>query len=174
LKASLYLRTLGRESRGSRARLAFFVACLSVGVSAVVAVAGLSSSLDDGIRVEARQLLAADLAIVGNRPLPAGFDPTAGAAGVEQTRVDEAPTVVAAPPGPGGRPGPSQLVELKAVTGRYPFYGTLVLKPARPLAALLTPDNAVVASDLLARLHLHLGDDLRIGGRNFHIAGVVV
>ena len=39
MKASLYLRTLMRESRGARARLAFFVACLSVGVSAVVAVA---------------------------------------------------------------------------------------------------------------------------------------
>jgi putative ABC transport system permease protein len=174
LRASLYLRTLGRESRGTRARLAFFVACLSVGVAAVVAVAGLSSSLDDGIRVEARQLLAADLAIVGNRPLPAGFDPTAGTAGVEQTRIEEAPTVVAAPPRAAGRPGPSQLVELKAVTGAYPFYGTLVLKPARPLAELLAPDTTVVASDLLARLHLRLGDDLRIGGLDFRIAGVVL
>jgi putative ABC transport system permease protein len=174
LRGSLYLRTLGRESRGTRARLAFFVACLSVGVAAVVAVAGLSSSLDDGIRVEARQLLAADLAIVGNRPLPAGFDPTAGTAGVEKTRIEEAPTVVAAPSRAAGRPGPSQLVELKAVTGAYPFYGTLVLKPARPLAELLAPDTTVVASDLLARLHLRLGDDLRIGGLDFRIAGVVL
>jgi len=174
MKASLYLRFLARESRGTRARLAFFVACLSVGVAAVVAVAGLSSSLDDGIRVEARQLLAADLAIVGNRPLPAGFDPTAGTAGVERTSIAEAPTVVAAPPQVAGRPGPSQLVELKAVTGAYPFYGTLVLKPARPLAELLAPDTAVVASDLLARLHLRLGDNLRIGGLNFRIAGVVL
>jgi putative ABC transport system permease protein len=174
LRASLYLRTLARESRGTRTRLAFFVACLSVGVAAVVAVAGLSSSLDDGIRVEARQLLAADLAIVGNRPLPAGFDPTAGTAGVEETRIEEAPTVVAAPPGAAGGPGLSQLVELKAVTGAYPFYGTLVLRPARPLAELLAPDTAVVASDLLARLHLRLGDDLRIGGVDFRIAGVVI
>jgi len=139
-----------------------------------VAVAGLSSSLDDGIRVEARQLLAADLAIVGNRPLPAGFDPTVGTAGVELTRVEEAPTVVAAPPDRAGHPGPSQLVELKAVTGEYPFYGTLVLKPSRPLAELLAPDAAVVASDLLARLHLRLGDRLRIGGLDFRIAGVVL
>ena len=175
---SLYLRTLGRESRGARARLAFFVACLSVGVSAVVAVAGLSSSLDDGIRVEARQLLAADLAIVGNRALPAGFDPIAAAgedpAGIRQTHIEEAPTVVAAPPSAPGRPGASQLVELKAVTGDYPFYGTLVLRPARPLAALLAPDTAVVASDLLARLHLRLGDQLRIVGLAFRIAGVVL
>jgi putative ABC transport system permease protein len=163
-----------RESRGARARLLFFVACLSVGVSAVVAVAGLSSSLDDGIRLEARQLLAADLAIVGNRPLPAGFDPTGGTPGVQQTRIAEAPTVVAAPPDAAGHPGPSQLVELKAITGDYPFYGRLVLKPARPLGELLAPDAAVVASDLLARLHLRLGDSLHIGGLSFRIAGVVL
>ena len=140
-------------------------------------MAGLSSSLDDGIRVEARQLLAADLAIVGNRPLPAGFDPTAGTPGLRLTRVEEAPTVVAAPPDaadPAHRPGASQLVELKAVTGEFPFYGKLVLKPQRPLAELLAPDTAVVASDLLARLHLRLGDSLRIGGLSFRIAGVVL
>ena len=173
MRAALYLRTLGRESRGARARLAFFVACLSVGVSAVVAVAGLSSSLDDGIRVEARQLLAADLAIVGSRPLPASIDPTGGTAGVEITRIDETATVVAAPAA-AGVPGASQLVELKAVSGQYPFYGTLLLRPARPLAELLTADSAVVASDLLARLHLRAGDTLRIGGLPFRIAGVVL
>ena len=56
--------TLGvRESRGSAGRLAFFAVCLSVGVAAVVAVAGLSQALDSGIQAQARQLLAADLAI---------------------------------------------------------------------------------------------------------------
>ncbi|HYL05387.1 MAG TPA: FtsX-like permease family protein, partial [Thermoanaerobaculia bacterium] len=103
--------------------------------------------------------------------------PTAGTPGVQLTRIEEAPTVVAAPPDPADpahRPGTSQLVELKAVTGDFPFYGKLVLKPARPLAELLAPDTAVVASDLLARLHLRLGDSLRIGGSSFRIAGVVL
>jgi putative ABC transport system permease protein len=172
--AAQYLRALARESRGARTRLIFFIACLSVGVSAVVAVAGLSSSLDDGIRVEARQLLAADLAIAGNRALPPGFDPTGGASGIEQTRIEEMPTVVAAPPDAAGHPGASLLVELKAVTGRFPFYGTLTLRPDRPLADLLGPATTVVASDLLARLHLKVGDELRIGGQAFRIAGVVL
>jgi putative ABC transport system permease protein len=174
LKASLYLRSLGRESRGARARLVFFVACLSVGVAAVVAVAGLSSSLDDGIRVEARQLLAADLAIAGSQPLPAGFDATAGSPGVELTRIEQAPTVVAVPPDVTGHPGASQLVELKAVSGHFPFYGQLVLRPDRPLDQLLAPDTAVVGADLLARLHLRTGSSLRIGGQTFRIAGIVL
>jgi putative ABC transport system permease protein len=175
VKPALYLRTLARESRGARGRLAFFILCLAIGVAAVVAVAGISGSLDDGIRLEARQLLAADLAIRGSRPLPAGYDlGVSGLRGLAATTVKETVTVVAAPPDAQGRPGRSQLVELKAVAGEYPFYGRLVLRPDRPLAALLDDHSAVVAEELLARLHLRPGATLRLGGQDFRIAGVVV
>jgi putative ABC transport system permease protein len=175
LKPSFFFHALLRESRGARGRLAFFVACLSVGVAAVVAVAGLSSSLDEGIRTEARQLLAADLAIDGNRPLPADLDlEKAGLAGAERTDIRETVTVVAAPPETSGRPGPSQLVELKVVHGDYPFYGVLKLQPQRPLRELLRPDTAVVGSELLSHLGLRTGGTLRIGGQPFRIAGVVL
>jgi putative ABC transport system permease protein len=175
MKPSFFFNALRRESRGSRGRLAFFVACLSVGVSAVVAVAGLSSSLDEGIRSEARQLLAADLAIDGSRPLPPDLDfAKLGLAGAERTEIRETVTVVAAPAPSADRPGPSQLVELKVVHGDYPFYGVLKLQPQRPLRELLRPDTAVVAGELLAHLHLRAGDTLRIGGQPFRIAGVVL
>jgi len=172
--AAFFWRALFRESRGARGRLTFFVACLSVGVAAVVAVAGLSASLDEGIRGEARQLLAADLAIDGNRPLPPGLDlARIGLAGAVRTDVRETVTIVAAPGQP-AQPGPSQLAELKVIDGEYPFYGDLKLNPQRPLRELLRPDTAVAASDLLAHLHLRTGDTLRIGGQPFRIAGVVL
>jgi putative ABC transport system permease protein len=171
---AVYFRTMLRESRGSRGRLAFFVACLAVGVTAVVAVAGLSASLDDGIRAEARQLLAADLVIKANRPLPAGFDlRKAGLAGAELTQVREMVSVVAAPGVP-GQPGRSQVAELKVIDGRYPFYGTLRLAPNRPLAELLDAKSAVVAPEILTRLGLRPGGTLRIGGQDFRIAGQVL
>jgi putative ABC transport system permease protein len=169
-----FVRTLLRESRGSRGRLTFFIACLAVGVSAVVAVAGLSASLDQGIRREARQLLAADLAVRGNRPLPPEVDGAlAEFHGVERTNLRETVTV-ASVPGRNGQPGPSQLVELKVVDGVYPFYGKLVLRPGRPLHELLTPRTAVVASELLARFGRRVGDDVMIGGQPFRVAGIVV
>lgn len=175
MSLSFFFRTLIRESRGSRGRLAFFVACLAVGVAAVVSVAGLSASLNDGIRGEARQLLAADLAIESRRPIPKELNlAAAGLAGAERTDLQETVTVVAAPPGPGGEPGRSQLVELKVVNGEYPFYGKLEIDPRRPLSQLLAPDTAVVASELLSRLGLRIGDSMRIGGRPFRIAGVVL
>jgi putative ABC transport system permease protein len=174
LSLGFYFRTLARESRGSRGRLVFFVACLAVGVAAVVAVAGLSASLQDGIRREARQLLAADLAVRGNQPLPpATLAAIAALPGSRRTDVKETVTVAAAT-GKNGQPGASQLVELKVVNGVYPFYGVLDLRPRRPLHELLTAETTVVASDLLAHLGLKVGDALQIGGQPFRIAGIVL
>lgn len=174
MSPGFFLRTLLRESRGSRGRLTFFIACLAVGVSAVVAVAGLSASLDQGIRREARQLLAADLAIRGSQPIPPGVNSAlAKVSRIQRTNLRETVTV-ATVAGVNGQPGPSQLVELKVVDGVYPFYGKLVLKPARPLHELLTPRTTVVASELLARLGRKVGDDILIGGQPFRVAATVV
>ncbi|HWN42965.1 MAG TPA: FtsX-like permease family protein [Thermoanaerobaculia bacterium] len=162
-----FFNTLIRESRGARGRLAFFVACLSIGVAAVVAVAGMSASLDEGVRTEARQLLAADLAIEGRRPVPPGLDfAKAGLAGAQRTDLKEMVTVVLA--------RTSQVVELRVVNGEYPFYGELELQPQRPLSELLGPESVVVGSELLSNLRLRQGDTLRVGGAVFRIAGVVL
>ena len=174
MRAGLYLRSLVRETRGARGRLAFFAACLSVGVAAVVAVAGLADGLDGGIRAEARKLLAADLVIRGRQSVPPEVDALLAARpGVETARVKQLATLVAAPAA-GDEPGPSLLVQLKAVAGGYPFYGELRLEPARPLAELLDGDRAVVAApELLRRLGLDTGDTLLVGGEPFRIAGMV-
>src|SRR4051794_40877646 len=169
MSLGFYVRALARESRGSRGRLAFFIVCLAVGVAAVVAVAGLSASLDDGLRSEARQLLAADLRIEGSPPLPARLDlARGGLEGARRTDVQEMVTVVASPA------GTSQLVELKVIDGDYPFYGKLDLRPVVPLQQLLNAESAVVAPELLFRLHLKVGDRLTIGGQSFRIAGQVL
>ncbi len=174
MRARLYLRSLVRETRGARGRLAFFAACLSVGVAAVVAVAGLADGLDSGIRSEARKLLAADLVIRGRQPLPAEVESLLAARrGLDVARTKQLATLVAAPAS-GDRPGASLLVQLKAIDGGYPFYGELRLEPDQPLAALLDGDRAVVgAPELLRRLGLEIGDSLMVGGQPFRIAGRV-
>ncbi len=173
MRASAFAAYMAHEARGARGRLFFFVACLAVGVAAVVAVAGLGSALESAIRREARQLLAADLSVSGRRPIPeAVTELVAALPGVETARVKEMVTVLATPAADDG-PGASLLVELKAVDGGYPFYGDLELSPPVPLARLLTEEAVVVAPDLLARLAVGVGDELVIGGERFRIAGVV-
>ena len=48
------------------------------------------------------------------------------------------------------------------------------LAPAGPLKTVLTPDTVAVADDLLVRLNLKVGDQLKIGTKLFRIASVVV
>jgi putative ABC transport system permease protein len=168
-----FFRNVLRETRGARGRLVFFTACLAVGVAGVVAVAGLSASLDRGIRGEAKQLLAADLAVSSRKPLPPQLDAMLAALpGARRADVREMVTVVAATSSDGA-PGRSQLVELKAVAPGYPFYGKVALEPDRPLVELLGTDGAVVAPEMLARLGLQLGSPLKIGTKTFRITGTV-
>ncbi|MEM9595865.1 MAG: FtsX-like permease family protein [Acidobacteriota bacterium] len=171
-----FLAHARRESRGGGARLVFFIACLALGVGAVVSVSSFADALDRGVRGEARQLLAADLSMRGRQPI--GEDLRKAVAelpGSETADVLEMLTVVAVPsPDSGdGTTGASQLVELKVVDGGYPFYGDLELRPAGPLAPHLGPDTAVVGPELLRRLGVDIGDTLRIGGEDFQISAVV-
>src|SRR6202046_777944 len=67
------------------------------------------------------------------------------------------------------------LVSLQAVDPAiYPFYGDVELAPKVPLKSVLTSDSVAVADDLLVRLHLAVGDQIKIGNRLFRIAAVVV
>ncbi len=177
MRPETLLRLIGREARGARGRVTFFILCLAVGVGAVVAVAGFSASLRATLAREARQLLAADLRVRGPKPVPPAVDELLAAdpelPGLRSTRITELVTVTSAPPGSAGA-GRSQLVELKAVDGEFPFYGALKLAPERPLAELLADGGAVAAPELLARLGLRLGDPIAVGGKRFILRGTVL
>ena len=176
MTARSWLALAVRESRGSAGRLAFFAACLAVGVAAVVAVDGLARAIDAGIRAQARTLLAADIAVSSRRPIPAALLAAADALpGARRAEVCELPSVVSVPAagGDAAEPGASLLCELKAVAPGYPFYGALVTEPARPLAELLGDDRVLVGPELLARLGVRVGDALRIGDAVFTIAGAI-
>ncbi|MGB7159526.1 MAG: FtsX-like permease family protein, partial [Tepidisphaeraceae bacterium] len=173
-----YARLALRESRRSRGRIGLFMACIAVGVAAVVVVAGLSAGVIDGVRAEGQRLMAADVIVEGRRPLPPELDDVLNrfapakarerATAVERADVREFVSVVTA------AATASHLAELKVVQGGYPFYGTLRLDPPKGLSELLAPDAVVVASDLLERLGIAVGGELRIGGAPFRVAGTVV
>ena len=191
MSPAVFLRQLRRETRGSRGRVLFFAACLAIGVAAVTAVAGLSAAVERSVRGEARQLLAADLAISSRRPiaqLGAGLETILATRvaqlGAQRADLAEMVTVVLTREAAAGPR--SQLVELKAIRGAYPFYGVLTLDPplARKPGTLGTLEELLAerdgipgvaaAPDLLRRLGLELGDRLSIGGREFELRGAVI
>jgi putative ABC transport system permease protein len=161
-----------REMRSSRGKFFFVILSVAIGVAALTGVRGFSASFRGTLLLRARSIMAADLsARMFQLPTPEqqkGLDAIA-ATGVEMTPVTELLSMASAP-----KTMDPLLVSLKAVDPKkYPFYGTVDLEPAGALSAVLGPDTVVVASDLLLRLHLKIGDGLKIGNKEFRIASVV-
>ena len=133
----LFVSMLRRELRGSGSRAIFFIGCLAVGVAAIVLVAGLSDGVEQAIRLQARPMLAADVAVRGQRAISADFDAvTDQFPDVQRADVQEFATMTSLPVAREQPPGPSVLVELKAVSEGYPFYGELLIEPEAPLMSL--------------------------------------
>jgi putative ABC transport system permease protein len=159
-----------RELRGAKRPAVVFALSLSVGVAAVVAVAGLSRALEAGIRSESRTLLGADAALVSSRPIAPEL---IAAATPQASSLVKALATMAAVPASDQQPGQSTLVALKVVDERFPFYGTVQLDRAGALWDWLRDDAIVVAPELLTRLGLRVGEMLAIGTGCYRIAAVV-
>jgi len=69
--------------------------------------------------------------------------------------------------------GKSRLVELKAVSAQFPFYGAIELDPPARLGELLTPQSCAIAPELAVEFALGVGDELTLGGEAFEVAALV-
>jgi putative ABC transport system permease protein len=168
VKLANVVRAAWRESRGSGARLVFFIACLALGVAAITGVSGLVDAIEDALRAQSRDLLGADVSIQARRPIRDELDRYFEFdSRRERAQARETPTLTAF----GAK---SRLVELKAVSDNFPFYGSIKLEPAGLLGELLDAQSCAVAPSLLEDLGAKLGDELSIGGKPFRIAAVVL
>ena len=72
--------------------------------------------------------------------------------------------------------GIPQMISIKAVDPDcFPFYGALKLAPAEPLADLLKDGSSVVVTpELLMRLRVAPGDNIRLGGKDYRITGTLL
>jgi putative ABC transport system permease protein len=166
-----------RDLKSAPGKFGFVVLSVAVGVAALVGVRGLSDSFRKTLSGEARSLMAGDLSArvfhlptaEDNNRVAAALKQASGASGTRTTWVTETVSMASVPPDP-----VPLLVSLKAVDpAEYPYYGTADLEPAMSLQQALAGDGAVVADEFLIRLNAHVGDTLRLGGRNFRISAVL-
>lgn len=167
----LLVRQTLREGRGGLGRLVFSIACLAIGVAAVVAIAALSNSFESGIQSNAKEMLGADLALRSNQKLPEGWEvPLAGVPGAQWMIAREQPQVIQAGEGAQVR---SLLAEMMVVPAEYPYYGDLELSPAASLPAIFGAGEVVIAADTATRLGVQPGGTLRIAGKPLRVAAIV-
>lgn len=163
-----------RDLKSAPGKFAFVVLSVAVGVAALVGVRGFSESFRSTLMSEARSLMAGDLsARVFRQPSTEELEKLTAMEtkipGSDLTWVTETLSMASVPPDP-----VPILVTLKAVDpAKYPFYGTAQLEPKMNLQQALEGDSAVVADEFLVRLNAHVGETLRLGGKNFKIAAVL-
>ena len=166
------LRIAWRELRAARSRFLFVILSVAVGVGSLTGVRGFSRAFRTMLLREARTLMAGDMT-VRVFSLPNDNQQQALARlnrhGVRHTWITETVTMASSP----ATPDPV-LIAVKAVDpDAYPYYGAVKLDPARSLRQALDASSVAVSEDLLLRLGVRTGDSIRIGGKDFRIAGVV-
>src|SRR5262245_9709274 len=168
----LAFRLVRRELRGGLRGFRIFLACLMLGVAVIAAVGSITAAVRAGIATDARQILGGDVELrVLYQPVTPeqrAFLDASGA--VSASREMRAMTRPAA--------GDARaLVELKAVDGAYPLYGTIDLAPASPLADALAERGgrwgAAADANLLDRLGLKLGDSIRVGEATYELRATI-
>ncbi len=171
-RLTLAFRLALREMRGGLKGFYIFLACVALGTAAIAGVNSLSQSITGSIASQGRELLAADIRFELNNRV-ATDEEKAFVESMGTVAVSSGLRSMARLPD-----GSNQaLVELKAVDGVYPLYGTLESEPAAPLADMIAKDgdiyNALAAPLLLERLGIKAGDEILLGKARIRVAGKI-
>jgi putative ABC transport system permease protein len=123
---------------------------------------------------DARQLLASDLLVVADQPIPQGFIEHAHQLGLETAQTIVFPSMASSA-------AQSKLASIKAVSENYPLRGTLAIYPVGANSTKEVqqkrgpmPGTVWVEPAILRNLQIKQGDQLRLGDRQFQITGVLV
>ncbi len=170
----LALKYALRELRAGLRGFWIFIACLTLGVTAIAAVGSVSAAFQRGLAEEGRSLLGGDLEVeVTLRE----FEPDEKAWLAERAvQVGDLATMRAMAKREDG--AARRLVSLKAVDETYPLAGAVVLAPDGPIQDRLAKQDgvygAVAEGTLLRRLNMAIGDRLIVGTETFQIRGELI
>ena len=165
------LRLAWRESRTARRRLALYMSSIAFGVAALVAIDSFAGNVTRSIRDQSRTLLGGDMALQARAAFPAVVDTLLDSLRADQigtSRVTTFASMALAEPSGGTR-----LVQVRAVSPGYPFYGEIETVPAQGWARVHTEAIVFVDPSLLVALDASVGDSLRLGQKMFAIAGTL-
>jgi putative ABC transport system permease protein len=168
----LLLRLALRDLHGGLSGFAIFLACLALGLAAIVGVGSLSHALSDGLAEKGRMILGGDVSLdLVQREASA----TERDFLVSHGALSEIALVRAMARKGDGRSG---LIEIKAVDETYPSEGEAQLDPPKPLQAVLAEQGGAygIAADvaILAKLDLKLGERVEIGAQTFELRALIL
>ena len=160
------LQMAWRDSRRSRSRLFLFISSIILGIAALVAIYSLGNNLSDEVNNQATSLLGADLEISGNQPPTASVQHLLDSLGGSQSEQRNFASMILFP-----KNGGTRLVQVRALSGQFPYYGSLETKPGSAANSFRDGQQALVDETLMLQFGAKTGDSIKVGEVTFAIAG---
>src|SRR5687768_9283419 len=121
-------RMAWRDTRASRRRLLLFSTSIVMGIAALVAIRSFAVSAERAIDQQSRLLLGADLSVTSRRALTAEDEQLLASLGGEQAREIDFSAMLYFPKEDTAQAG-VRLVQVRASSTNYPFYGQFEAEP---------------------------------------------
>lgn len=155
-----------RDSRRSRSRLFLFISSIILGIAALVAIYSLGNNLNNEVNNQAAALLGADLEISSNQPATPIIKNILDSLGSQRSEQRNFASMVLFIKNNGTR-----LVQVRALEGPFPYYGSLETVPQSAGIAFRNKQEALADETLMLQYDAKVGDSIKIGDLNFVIAG---
>ncbi len=155
-----------RDGRRSKGKLLLFVLSISLGIAALVGITSFRENLLLEIDEQAKTLIGADVEIKGRSPLPDSLMLAFYALAPEMSRETYFASMVYFP-----RTDGTRLAQVRALSGKYPYYGRIETNPLDAADRFQKGRFALVDEKLMIQYNVEIGDDVSVGGQSFEIIG---
>jgi len=157
-----------RDARRNKSRLFLFVSSIILGIAALVAVYSFRDNMQRDIDNQAKMLTGADLIIQARKPVSAKTQAVLDTLGNEKASERSFASMIYFLKNEGSR-----LVQVRALEGNYPFYGTIETTPVNAARTFQQERRALVDKTVMLQFNAKPGDSIKIGSLNFLIAGIL-
>jgi putative ABC transport system permease protein len=160
-----------RDSRKNRSRLLLFISSMILGIAALVAIYAVGDNLTRDIDRQAATLLGADLNLHSNKrpaaPAKKLID-SLNKLSTDYAEEQSFASMVLFLRGQGTR-----LVQIRALKGDFPFYGSIESTPLSAASSFRSGKEVLVDRTLMLQYQARIGDSVQIGKLIFKIAGAL-
>lgn len=155
-----------RDLRRGVKPLLLSMSSVILAVAAVVAAFSFRENLQSNIQIQSKSLLGADLALDSRQPFSPEDEALFRSLGGDQSRQVGFTSMAFFP-----RTGDSRLVQIRAISGAFPYYGALESDPPFSRERFVRGANALVDENIMLQFNAQVGDSLKIGEQEFRITG---
>lgn len=157
-----------RDSRRSRGRLLLFSSSIVLGVAAMVAIGSFGQNLTEAIEEQSKALLGADLRVNARQVFDDEQKEFLENLGGEISYQTTFSSMLGFP-----FSGDSRLVQIRTLTGDFPFYGVIESAPMEGVAKFKNAEGVLVEENLLQQFNAKPGDFVQIGEIPVEVVGAL-